>query len=146
MVVRGMRLLVLACCLPLVMPTGWCCFLLLKFQPKATTFSTTSRTTLPVNSAGLCCCCHNPQPQSQNDEKKPQEPRTPPLKHCPCSDRQTTPPSFLSVEYDDSGFVVLAFPPFSDFPAATHGGIEKAVPVVRPPACPIHVRNCVWRC
>jgi hypothetical protein len=100
-----------------------------------------------MKSAGLCCCyTHDAQPTTPTGEEKSPEPRTPPFDHCPCSDRQTTPPSFSSVEYDDGGLVSLAVIPFSDSSPPVLGGVANVVPVARPPACPIHVRNCVWRC
>ncbi len=142
---RGLRALVLACCVPLVLPPGWCCWLLLKIDPKDTTFRTPTRT-IPVKSAGLCCCYTQDAEQPPTEEKKPEAPRTPPVKPCPCSDRQTTPPSFSSFEPDDGGLSLVLFVPFSDFSPPIPSGVQKVVPVAHPPDCPIHVRHCVWLC
>ncbi len=142
---RGLRVLVLACCLPLVLPPGWCCWLLPRIDSKNT--SAAAGRTTPAKSSGLCCCfTQDAEPPTPNDEKQPQEPRKPPFKHCPCSDRQTTPPSVSTVEHDDGGFVVLAVLPFSDSSPRVSSGVEKFAPLAHPPACRIHIRNCVWRC
>jgi hypothetical protein len=139
-----LRVLSLLCCLTLALPPGWCCLLLLKLNPNATTFAGPPRP-VPLKSSRLCCC-HVPQPQSHKDEKKSETPRTPPLKNCPCSDRHSTPPLSSSVEQDEGGFTLAALLPFQALTPPPIGSVERFASVAHPLEPPIHVRNCVWRC
>ena len=142
---RGVRTLALACCLLLVLPPGWCCWLLLEGSPRAANVAEVARPAT-AKVAGSCCCqTQEPRPQAPVEGKKLPAPRTP-LKQCPCSERQTTPPSFNSVDHDDGAVVVVAILPFSDSAPPVLGGIAAVVPVAHPPDCPIHIRYCVWRC
>ena len=50
---RGLRFLLLVCCIPLILPPGWCCYLLLKIEPKPHSFAPISRSTMPVEVGGL---------------------------------------------------------------------------------------------
>jgi hypothetical protein len=147
---RSLRVLVLACCLPLVLPPGWCCRLLLALEPLVSA-TAPAGDEAPVTPTPPCCChTHGQQPaddngQPQNSEDQPREPLSPPFKHCPCSDRQTTLTASAAVP-DGSGLVSLAALPIGDPPPPEVAGIEPVAPVARPPTPPLHVRNCVWRC
>lgn len=141
---RGLRLLVLAVSLPLVLPPGWCCWLLLSARPQVTYARSTKAP--PAKSAGLCCCqAPAPPPERPCEDTRSKERRTPPAKHCPCTDRQTTPPSYPPVEQDDGGFTFVAVLPLSDAPPPVFS-VELLSPAGRPPTRPLHVLNCVWRC
>jgi hypothetical protein len=134
---RRLRVLVLACCLPLVLPPGWCCWGLPGGPSPAKAG--------PQTADGLCCCHVNDEPPS--DGKRPEPHRNPRLKYCPCTDRNTIKQSVVTVEKASVSVAFIAMP-FASGPLSVAAGIgdgSDSTPI-RPPPCLLHVLNCVWRC
>src|SRR5436305_6374876 len=97
-VMRNRRLmaLVLVCRLPLVLPRGWCCIFAGPLKAVLTKSAVPSRGCCACAIGGHCscgggrCCSCAGGPVSP-DPGQPDKPG--PVKHCPCSDRDTTLPS-----------------------------------------------------
>src|SRR5262245_55418951 len=89
---RRLADLVLLCGLPLLLPRGWCCIFAAPVKAALTRMAPARPGCCPCAGGRCCsscgggrCSCKAPSP--------PADPDTPrPAKHCPCSDRNTTPP------------------------------------------------------
>jgi hypothetical protein len=128
---RRLTSLILVCSLPLVLPRGWCCIFAGPVK--------VARTTAAPPRLGCCCCSGWPL---ASEPRQPDPPR--PVKHCPCSDRDTTLPYGPEKGDPDllpSGSVIG--------PALSVGAVAALVETVPalpflPP--PLHVLNCLWLC
>lgn len=126
---RVSRLLALLSCLTLVLPQGWCCILAVKAAAHPVT---------AAKDAKQGCCPCQPSPGQPADTPAP-------VKHCPCEDRNATPPTPQPDATDDaqfSAFVPEAFE-LTSSPASEVEEVGRPLP---PRSARLHVWNCVWLC
>lgn len=138
---RVLRVLVLACSLTLALPQGWCC--LFAVQPAR---QAKQAGPCPRHGTPRCCCpCSAPLPSKSNPDPSPSEPTPAPIRHCPCTDRNTTPPK-SAVEKIDADLGLVSFLP-ADGPQDQQAGV---VEFADQPGCPpphaLHVLHCQWLC
>jgi hypothetical protein len=140
--------LVLIACLPLVLPVGWCCSVLsLLGKPSPTQLKTVNST--PARPLCSSCCKKATLLESLAEaEQQPAAPHTPPVPQCPCAEREATtaPVSTWIAEQIECGFKTVGISCFIAPCPPLASGARMAVPTVHPCSCPLHIRNCVWRC
>jgi hypothetical protein len=137
--------LVLACSLVLVLPQGWCCLFALPMAKEAPPAATPD-TTAPSKPVPRCPCCAQNTDTNPIDKSTPtNKPSAPPMKGCPCPERQAVVPTPSSVQHVDTGFVLL-LPPLDIVPSS-FALVEGSVgPVFHPLTHQLHVFNCLWLC
>src|SRR5438105_4260357 len=128
---RVVSSLVLASSFMLVLPPSWCCLLACQAF---------SQTTAPCKTKSSCCG-HKPCLPSAPREQPPCR-----FKFCPWSDRQSTPPSFSSIQVEDGSHAIVAILPSVRSSLALERGDGELSSVVHPPGRQIHISNCVWLC
>ena len=128
---RRISTLVLASSLLLALPPSWCCILVCAAAPAAKA--------APV--AKKSCCMHDSQEQ-QTPAEKPSVPSN----RCPCCDRLSVLVPYSSGPQIDAGFnFVAVLAPLA--PTVTAGAEFRPFALsMHPPACQVHVCNCVWLC
>jgi len=132
---RTLRFLAVACGLTLALPPGWCCLFALPSAGKAETCCR--------GNAGACCCpCAAPRP----DTSKPGRPQRPaPLRHCPCTDRNTTLLNKVAEKVAVDGGRA-AVPAICDLPREAVGAVEDVGPPTSAPPQSVRVLHCLWLC
>jgi hypothetical protein len=128
----AIRALWLVCALFLVLPPGWCCFIL---EAQAVDSSADAA---PAKSKKTCCCDHESKPE-------PKPPKDRPARCLTCylpldSLKPSAAPKFTP----DAACVPLAvlLPPIV-------AGAGNLLPLCRdasPPSSSLHVLHCVWLC
>src|SRR5262245_14200997 len=144
---RRLTILVLVCSLPLILPRGWCCLFAGPVRAALKKLAAPRPGRCPCTGASCCscaggCCCSCAVESAPARHGKPDTPR--PVKHCPCSDRDTTLPS--GPEKCDADLLPpdpvigpsLPVEPPPIFARAT-------LPFPSPPP-PLHVLKCLWLC
>jgi hypothetical protein len=128
--VRAVRFLALLACTTLALPHGWCCLLAVQKSGETATAAA-----LPGSG-----CCHRSTPQP------PAEPVDPPAPadHCPCAERNATPPDTKGSATDPAAAAVL--PAATTAPVTTSRPAVAAAAVPPAPPRPLHVLHCVWLC
>src|SRR3954463_1778976 len=97
---RLLRLLVLACSLPLALPPGWCCMAF-------------CRAPAPGGDAAapdVAPCCKHKQQETGPAAPTP-APKPAPCRHCPCAERTTTVPQDPRAYTPDLSRSALLAPP-----------------------------------
>jgi hypothetical protein len=133
-----MRSLVLAYSLTLALPQGWCC--LFAVQPQ--------KHPAARHEQGMArCCCPStaPQPGDPNRDPSPSDAPSAPVRHCPCTDRNTTLPK-SAVEKIDTDLGLVAVLPVVAPHVEPSGVVELAACPSGPPPRPLHVLHCQWLC
>ena len=128
---RHISTLVLASSLLLALPPSWCCILVSTAAPAAKA--------APV--AKQSCCMHRCQKQ-QTPAEKPSVPSN----RCPyCDQLSVLVPSSSGPQIDVGFNFVAVLAPLA--PIVTAGAEFRQFALsLHPPACQIHVCNCVWLC
>jgi len=132
---HAVRFLAIACALTLALPPGWCCLFALPSAGKATTCCR--------GSAEGCCCACAAQRSATSQPGRPPPPA--PVRHCPCTDRNTTLPG-KAVEKAAVDCAPAAAPVDCDIPLVPTGAAEDFGPPALAPPLPLHVLHCLWLC
>jgi hypothetical protein len=128
---RWLAAVVLLCSLPLILPRGWCCIFAGPVKAAMT------RSAPPR--ARCCSCAGGP---ASADPKKPDPPQ--PVKHCPCSDRDTTLLAGSAMGDTD----LLPPEPVADLtlPREALTVFLKTDSAYHFHAPPLHLLKCLWLC
>jgi hypothetical protein len=125
------------CCTVLVLPSGWCCWLVELECGHCKSAMGRQNAAKPEERP---CCCHTAA-SSKPDDKAPGQP----LKtQCPRCWRETLKPAHVVHEDGAGTFAYLISPICSQEYSPSSEGTERQVPVHGPPL--LHVLLCIWRC
>src|SRR5262249_26964631 len=119
----------------LALPPGWCCIFAFHKPAKAAQCAR-------CGTSDCCCPCSAPQQQSDPD-RCPSRPT--PIKHCPCTDRNTTLPA-SAVEKMDVDLALVTVLHVSDELQHTGGFAHDPDFSVWHPLIYLHVLLCRWLC
>src|SRR5437870_9472817 len=128
---RSVSTLVLASSLLLALPPGWCCLLI----------SAPAAARKPAPAAQKSCCMHRSEKQQAPAEKP-----SIPSKRCPCCDRLSVLTPSASGPQSDGAFSFVAILPVAVSSPAGGTGFWQSGSSRHPPACHVHVCNCIWLC